>query len=353
MYEAFYAFTGNPFQLTPDSRFFFGSHEHRKAMSFLEYGISQREGFVVITGEIGAGKTTLVEHLLATLDSLQYAVARVVTTQVSGFDVLCMIGSAYGIFRDGMSKSALITRFAEFFSNLKAQRRYPLIIVDEAQSLTAEAIEELRMLSNLVAGSSAPFQGILLGQPEFRDSLSGPTLQQFRQRIIASCHLGALTEEDCRKYIEYRLARVGWTDNPTFSDDAFREIHRRSGGIPRRVNTLCSRLLLLGYLEESRHIDGGNVARVAEEMAAELGPMALAASAEVPITPISSQTAVLSACNGNPSYEPEPLREPPGESLAGVIERLSNLEGRTDTHQRILLRALNMALQALPHEIGD
>src|SRR6185437_8100885 len=148
------------------SRFFFGSREHRKAMSFLEYGISQREGFVVITGEIGAGKTTLVEHLLATIDPQQYAVARVVTTQLSGFDVLCMIGSAFAIYREGMNKSVLIARFAEFFSNLQGQQRYPLVIVDEAQSLTTEALEELRMLSNLVSGSSAPFQGILLGQPE-------------------------------------------------------------------------------------------------------------------------------------------------------------------------------------------
>ena len=196
MYENFYSLSGMPFQLTPDSRFFFGSQEHNKAMAFLQYGIAQQEGFVVVTGEIGAGKTTLVEHLLTSLDASKHVAARVVTTQLDGYDILCMIAGAFGIASEGVDKAALIGRMKQLFASLQAQGKHPLVIVDEAQSLTTEAIEELRMLSNLTLGAQAPFQGILLGQPEFRSTLSGPHLQQFRQRVIASCHLEALGAED-------------------------------------------------------------------------------------------------------------------------------------------------------------
>src|SRR5215469_1827070 len=232
-----------PFQLTPDCRFYFGSNEHRKAMAFLQYGLSQEEGFVVVTGEIGAGKTTLVEQLLSTIDPVKYIIARVVTTQLGGYDTLCLIAQAFGISSNGMDKGPLINRVKDVFAGLHAQQKYPVIIVDEAQSLTLEALEELRMLSNLSVGPRAPFQGIFLGQPEFRMAFAQPELQQFRQRVIASCHLGALGAQDTREYVQHRLARVGWINDPNFTDDAFDEIYRNSGGIPRRINSLCSRLL--------------------------------------------------------------------------------------------------------------
>ncbi|HTK78905.1 MAG TPA: XrtA/PEP-CTERM system-associated ATPase [Rhizomicrobium sp.] len=337
MYESYYSFAGMPFQLTPDSRFYFGSQEHRKAMSFLEYGISQREGFVVITGEVGAGKTTLVEHLLATIDPQEYVAARVVTTQLGGYDMLCLIGAGFNLYREGMEKSALIARLMAFFSSLKAQRKHPLVIVDEAQSLTTEAIEELRMLSNLIMNASAPFQGIFLGQPEFRAALSHPNMLQFRQRVIASCHLGALSLEDTRKYIEYRLRRVGWTDDPRFSDGAFEEIYRRSAGIPRRINSLCSRLLLLGYLEESHAIDANSVASVAEEMSTEVGTMG--------VLPPHNDLAT--------RVEPAPVRYLEHQSAAGlsgreVQSRLEKLERLASKHDRALARVLDLALKYLP-----
>ncbi len=337
MYESYYSFTGMPFQLTPDGRFYFGSQEHRKAMSFLEYGISQGEGFVVITGEVGAGKTTLVEHLLTTIDPQEYVAARVVTTQLGGYDMLCLIGAGFNLYREGMDKSALISRLMAFFSSLKAQHKHPLVIVDEAQSLTTEAIEELRMLSNLIMNASAPFQGIFLGQPEFRAALAHPNMLQFRQRVIASCHLGALNMQDTRKYIEHRLRRVGWTDDPRFSDRAFEEIYRRSGGIPRRINSLCSRLLLLGYLEESHFFDAENVAGVAEEMSAEVGTMA----AELP------------QHSGIPRSQGSPFRVPERSDIATVIgvdvqSRLEKLERLTNKHDRTIVRVLDLALKYLP-----
>src|SRR6185437_11499480 len=205
MYAEFYSLTSMPFQLTPDSRFFFGSSEHNKAMAFLNYGISQGEGFVVVTGEVGAGKTTLVDHLLATLDPTKYITGRIVTTQLNSYDMLRMVGAAFQIFREGMDKASLVTRIKQLLDELTAQRKRALLIVDEAQSLTTEALEELRMLSNLIVSGGSPLQSILLGQPEFRAVLSSPDLEQLRQRVTASCHLGALNEVDTRRYIEHRL----------------------------------------------------------------------------------------------------------------------------------------------------
>jgi putative secretion ATPase (PEP-CTERM system associated) len=328
MYQSFYSFSAMPFQLTPDSRFYFGSHEHRKAMAFLQYGLSQQEGFVVITGEIGAGKTTLVEYLLSTLDPGEYVTARVVTTQLDGYDTVCMIASAFGISSDGVDKGSLIGRVRDVFADIQGQRKHPLVIVDEAQSLTLEAVEELRMLSNLTTGPQAPFQGIFLGQPEFRTALASPEFQQLRQRVIASCHLDALNAEDSRRYIEHRLARVGWRNDPSFSDDAFEEIYRHSGGIPRRVNALCSRLLLLGFLEERHAIDRAAVANVAQEMEAELG-----GPASVLVCPKKAGV--------------------PNDQATGTYEiqsRLATLERRTDKHDKAIVRVLDLALKYLPAE---
>jgi putative secretion ATPase (PEP-CTERM system associated) len=324
MYESFYSLSAMPFQLTPDSSFYFGSMEHRKAMAFLQYGLAQQEGFVVITGEIGAGKTTLVEQLLSTLDPERYVVARVVTTQLAGFDTLCMIGAAFGIYREGMDKATLITALKKFFDEMRDRRKQPLIVVDEAQSLTLNAIEELRMLSNLSQGARAPFQGVFLGQPEFRSALSKPELQQLRQRVIASCHLSALGREDTRRYIEHRLSHVGWTGDPGFSNDAFEEIFRSTGGIPRRINTLCSRLLLMGFLDERHAIDASAVARVAREQMEEFGG-STAAPAELP-------------------REASPRPET-GTEMDILLSILGNFDRASEKERRRAVRMLDVALK--------
>jgi len=337
MYLEFYNLADMPFQLTPDGRFFFGSEQHRKAMAFLNYGISQGEGFVVVTGEVGAGKTTLVEHLLATLDPNEYVCGRIVTTQLGSYDMLCMIGSALGVFREGMDKATVLIRVTQYFSDMHNQGKRVLLIVDEAQSLTTEAVEELRMLSNIVVGHIAPFQGILLGQPEFRSVLSSTGLEQFRQRVTASYHLGALTESDTKRYIEHRLSHVGWVNDPSFSDAAFRQIHKQTSGIPRRINTLCSRLLLLGFLEEKHQITEEMVSSVAAEMLMELGG-----------SPAGSGVALSSASSLR--TDGRPLKAANDEG--GQDSRLARLEERVDRHDRAINRAFEIALRYLP-SLGD
>ena len=270
MYEKFYDFTGMPFQLTPDSRLFYGSRGHSRAIAHLIYGLSQGEGFIVVTGEVGAGKTTLVERLWTELDRDTYTLARINTTQVSGEDLFRLAMTGFGIPSAGIGKATLLRDFEEMLRAYSAGGRRCLLVVDEAQNLSVEALEELRMLSNVTVEGGASLQTILLGQPQFRRKLASPDLDQLRQRVLASYHLGPLSDEETRAYIEYRLTAVGWNDNPHFTDGAYAAIFRYTGGIPRRINRLCSRVLLYGALEESDTITGPMVDNTASELQQDL-----------------------------------------------------------------------------------
>jgi putative secretion ATPase (PEP-CTERM system associated) len=270
MYTEFYRLRALPFQLTPDPRFFFGSAGHNRAMSHLTYGLHQGEGFIVVTGEVGTGKTTLVDLLLSQLDKSHYAAAKIVTSQLGGDDTLRMVAAAFGLYQPGMEKAAMLRRIEEFVvSNMRARKR-SLIIIDEAQNLSIAALEELRMLSNFGVGATAPLQSFLVGQPQFRSIMASPELEQLRQRVTASYHLGPMSEEETKSYVQHRLKTVGWQDDPRISDAAFAAIFRHTDGVPRRINTLCSRILLWGYLEERHAIEEGDVTQVAEELQTEL-----------------------------------------------------------------------------------
>ncbi len=271
MFDTFYKFTGLPFLLTPDARFFFGSSGHSRAIAHLVYGLSQQEGFIVITGEVGAGKTTLTDQLWAQLDHSTYVMARVVTTQVSGDDLLRLTMANFGLGdTPGTDKSTLLRRFEHMVRDQHRQGRRCLLLVDEVQNLSLAAMEELRMLSNITVDGKASLQTILLGQPQFRTVLAGRDWEQLRQRVLASHHLGPLNEAETRGYIEHRLRTVGWVGDPAWEDAAFSAVQRQTGGIPRRINTLCSRVLLFGALEEAHTISGGMVDDTAEELSRDL-----------------------------------------------------------------------------------
>jgi len=274
MYESFFKFRGKPFQLNPDPAFFYGSRGHRRAMAYLEYGLHQNEGFIIVTGEIGAGKTTLLRSLLDHLDSSKVVAANLVSTQVSESEILRMVAAAFGVPVRGLDKAGLLLALETFFVSLAAAGKRALLIVDEAQNLSPLAVEELRMLSNFQLEDHALVQSFLVGQPEFRDIMQGAQMQQLRQRVIASYHLGPMDSGETRAYIEHRLKHVGWNNDPLFDDDAFGGIYGYSGGIPRRINGLCDRLLLGAYLSDRHTISAADVQEVVTELKQEfeVGP---------------------------------------------------------------------------------
>lgn len=274
MYETFFKLRAKPFQLNPDPAFFFGSKGHRRAMAYLEYGLHQHEGFIVVTGEVGAGKTTLVRSLLQHLDPQRIIAANLVSTQVDESEILRMVAAAFGVPSRGLDKPGLLLALETYFVSLAAAGKRALLIVDEAQNLSRDAVEELRMLSNFQLEDHALLQSFLIGQPEFRDIMQSAQMQQLRQRVIASYHLGPMASDETRAYVEHRLGHVGWEGDPSFDDDAFAAIHEYSGGVPRRINGLCDRALLGAYLGERHRIGGEDVRELIAELDEEFAPSA-------------------------------------------------------------------------------
>ena len=266
MLGQYYGFREHPFQMTPDARLFYPSTVHARAYAHLLFGIAQQEGFVVVTGEVGAGKTTLIERLCAELDPAGYAVARISTTRVQGDDLLRLVADAFGAEPEG-NKAAVLRGITAVLRG--SERRY-LLIVDEAQGLAAPALEELRMLSNVTEGGRAPMQTILLGQPQLRRTLASPDLSQLRQRVLACYHLDALSIDETRAYVEHRMRAVGWEGNPGWEEPAFALVHQHSAGIPRRINRLCSRVLLSGALEQAALLTAAMVDATAIELEEDL-----------------------------------------------------------------------------------
>lgn len=269
MYTEFYGLTGFPFQLTPDPRFFFESSVHKRAVAHLLFGLEQSEGFIVITGEVGAGKTTILGHLLNVLDPERVVAAKVVSTNLGADDMLRAVAGAFGIPFEGMDKASLLKRIEAFLAANHGRGQRTLLLIDEAQNLSMQALEELRMLSNFQVGAAVPLQSFLLGQPQFRRTLASPDLEQFRQRVVASHHLGAMGGAETREYIHHRLGLVGWRGDPAFTDDAHAAIFAHTGGVPRRINVFCSRLLLHAFLDEMHRIDADTVRAAAEDQKAE------------------------------------------------------------------------------------
>jgi putative secretion ATPase (PEP-CTERM system associated) len=272
MYESFYGLSGKPFQLNPDPSFYYGSRGHKRAFAYLEYGLYQSEGFIVITGDIGAGKTTIVRSLLEQLDPAKVVAVQLVSTQLDADDLLRAVGTAFGLPVRSVDKAILLASLEAFLCQLAIDKKRALLVVDEAQNLPPRAMEELRMLSNFQLGDQALLQSFLVGQPELRAMMKSAQMQQLRQRVIASYHLGPLDKAETRAYVEHRLKHVGWKDNPRFEPACFDLIHELTGGIPRRINTLCNRLLLAAFLAEKHVLDTSDVQAIAHEIREEMGP---------------------------------------------------------------------------------
>src|SRR5690242_8508239 len=334
MYTEFFKFSGLPFQLTPDARFFFGSSGHTKAMAHLTYGLGQGEGFIIITGDIGAGKTTIVEHLLGQLDSRKYIAAKITNTQLGADDTLRMVASAFGITQEGADKATLLRRFESFLTRAYEQGQRVLLVIDECQNLSVPALEELRMLSNLQVKGRAPLQSFLLGQPQFRDTLGREELDQLRQRVIASYHLGPLSEAETRRYIEHRMRTVGWSNDPSLSESSFPAIHRHTGGVPRKINTLCSRLLLFAFLEERHELDDRDVDEVARDLEQEL----------MRVTAQKPATVEGAALNGGSMPAAAPIA---ANGYGELTQRIAVLESYVRAHDRTIKRVLKIAAEYL------
>lgn len=271
MFESHFGFGAPPFQLSPDPAFYFESRGHGQALSYLKYGVYQREGFVVFTGEVGSGKTTLVRTLIDRLDSREIVVAHVVNTQYDSYGLLYAICMAFHLEVAGPSKAHLVGTLEAFFTALAVGGRRALLIIDEAQNLGLHEVEDLRMLSNFQIGNHALVQSFLVGQPGLRLMLGSSGMEQLRQRVIASCHLGPLTVTETRAYVEHRLRHVGWEEFPLVSAKAFIRIHALTGGIPRRINLLCTRVLLAGWLAGSERIGSADVSTAAAALSTEQG----------------------------------------------------------------------------------
>ena len=303
MYEQFYGLSAPPFQINPDPSFYFESKGHGSAHQYLRFGAFQGEGFIVVTGEIGAGKTTLLRALLAELDPAKVVAAQIVSTQLEAGELLSAVALAFGIPCDGMSKAKLLVTLEAYLASLATVNRRALLIIDEAQNLGPAAIEELRMLSNFQFGNRALLQSFLVGQPELRDILRLPQMEQLRQRVIASCHLGPMDGAETRGYVEHRLRHVGWEGRPQFDDAAFDAVFHWTGGVPRRINMLCSRLLLSTFLDGTQGIDAARVDRIAAEISGELS----GGTADQSVTPEGSQNG---AMNDIAPTAPKPRRKP-------------------------------------------
>ncbi len=326
MYESYYGLSAKPFQLKPDPQFFFGSRGHKRAMAYLEYGLSQGDGFIVITGDVGAGKTTLVRSLFCKLESEKIQAAQIVNTNLDADDTLRMVVAAFGLPYEDDSKASLLTRLEQFLRQCDQKGKRALLIVDEAQNLSHQAVEELRMLSNFQTADKSLLQIFLLGQPEFRRTLLSRDMQQLQQRVIATYHLGPLDALETKDYIEHRLHTVGWNGDPSLSEDAFFEIYNFTGGIPRKINTLCDRLFLMGYLEERHNFKSSDVTEVLGDIQQELA------------LPISETAARNSA--DMPQIE---QKEEDQGSLVNMDERLFKMENSVisvlDLLKRILSRS--------------
>ncbi|WP_109807659.1 ExeA family protein [Sphingosinithalassobacter portus] len=346
MYDDHYGLSGRPFQLTPDPKFWFDTATHRKAMAYLGYGLSQGEGFVVITGAPGVGKTTLMGHLLGEIDPERLNIIKIVSTQLPAEDLLRTVAAGLGIDATGQPKAAMLSAIEKGLHNVARTGKRTLLIVDEAQALPIESLEELRMLSNFQAGGYPLLQIFLLGQPEFRDLLYDPRLEQLRQRVIAMHQLGAMEADEVEPYLIHRLSVVGWRGKPRFTNDAIAAMHRWSGGSPRKLNQLATRVLLFGAIEQIETFHGADVESVIADLDGDTAEFAgTVPKPASPVVEAERPAPVQSPLPASPekARDEEPLTLGPAEIRAAATEAPAPPKSRNDNPDvTALMRRIEM-----------
>ena len=366
MFDDFYGLTGRPFQLTPDPNFFFESGTHRKALSYLGYGLAQSEGFIVITGEVGAGKSTLVAHLMQRIDRERLTVGQIVTSNLDGDELVHLAASSFGLDIEGHDKASALGEIENFLHEEAREGRRCLLVVDESQNLSVEALEELRMLSNFQLGAHPLLQVLLLGQPEFKKVLAEhASLEQLRQRVIAAHHLEAMEPGELEPYIKHRLGCVGWQGNPEFDQRVFMEMYEATGGIPRRINQVATRLLLLGAVEQRTRIDSAMLSAVLKEMRTDNAFPEAAPKPMPKVEPAPAPGPVKHAAYQAPQVDVAALlaardvqiaelqqavlelseRSSGGDMPAEVAQRIASLEQRLAEQERTVRHVLTMLIE--------
>ena len=344
MYERFYDLRERPFALSPDPDYLYPSRVHREALDYLRYGLESQAGFVVITGEIGSGKTTLLQTLLRGLDS-QTTVGRIVNTMLEPRELLETIMIDFGLDPAGKSKPLLLRDLAQYLVDQRLAGRMVLVVIDEAQNLTLDALEELRMLSNLETEKSKLLQIVLVGQPNLREKLADDNLEQLRQRITVSYHLQPLDADETANYINHRLRRAALGSPVEFPRDATAAVHARSRGVPRIINVICDAALVFGYAEERRTVDLSLVREVLAELelTGVLPPIGATNMTEsMPARAAVAAAASAPAAVGTPARARTPVPPP---VAASVLHDLAARTAELDERER--------AVRQREHELAE
>lgn len=378
MYTSFFGLREKPFDLLPNPDFLYPSRAHKRALTYLTHGIRERAGFILLTGEVGSGKTTLIRNMIRSQlrDSV---LAKVFNTRVDSLQLLMQINADFGLETEGKDKATLLKELNDFLIEQYALRRQSVLIIDEAQNLPAELLEEVRMLSNLETDRDKLLQIILVGQPELRDLLSGPGLMQLRQRIQINCHLQPLNAAEVREYILFRLEKAGNREALSFSDDAVEAIATYSRGIPRLINILCDYVMIDAFSAQTRAVEGTTVHELAADLSFEQqywqAPPAKAAGASPECAPadnaapaggngcapvesnvdaalraVSGQAKILSVI-GSLNKRLESLEYMPVWDHAALLDLRERVE-KMELQQEAMIRELWAALQQLRSDIA-
>ena len=272
MYESFYGLTTDPFRLSADPQFCFNHPSYIRAKGSVQYALYRAEGFVMITGRPGTGKTTLAADLMASLSPSRHRIGHIVSTQLDDGDLLRMVAYAFGLGINEQHKANLLMRLMAFFAEQHQQGMRLVLIIDEAQGLPRTALHELRRLSDLQHQNHPLLQIVLLGQQGLRELIRTPEMEPIHQRLVAAWHLEPLGPEDTIRYVRHRLEQAGWHGDPGFAPGVLPVVHAFSEGIPRRINLICSRLMLCAFLGEAHTITADDARVVVQELTdSELG----------------------------------------------------------------------------------